>query len=77
MWRGIKAWLFVVGLLAVSLALAAPEAAAQNAQAEVSVNTSGGFARVVFNFSEDVESYRSNVERGFDHLVQEAGRCRH
>jgi tetratricopeptide (TPR) repeat protein len=81
MWRGIKAWLFVVGLLAVSLALPVPEAAAQNAQADVSVNTSGGFARVVFNFSEEVEttvrmsnavlviSFKKPVDVGIDRIA--------
>ena len=44
-----------VGLL-TALVLSGGQAAAQNAKADVTVNTSGGYARVVFNFTQDVET---------------------
>jgi len=43
-------------MLAAAVALSCGIAHAQNAKADVSINTSGGFGRLVFHFSEDVES---------------------
>ncbi|HVG51549.1 MAG TPA: tetratricopeptide repeat protein [Xanthobacteraceae bacterium] len=56
MWRGTRAALIGLGLFAVGMAMPVERAAAQNVKADVSVNTSAGYARVVFNFAEDVES---------------------
>ncbi|MGZ5864315.1 MAG: tetratricopeptide repeat protein [Xanthobacteraceae bacterium] len=56
MWRGSRAWWLAVWCVVGLLAPEIPGAAAQNVKADVSVSTSAGYARVVFNFSEDVES---------------------
>lgn len=54
-WRSISTSIRVV-LLTVALALLPRAAVAQNASAEISVNTSGGYARIVFLFSEAVDA---------------------
>jgi tetratricopeptide (TPR) repeat protein len=55
MWRSLKA---SVGLamLAAAVALPGNPAHAQNARADISVNTSAGYGRLVFHFTEDVDS---------------------
>ena len=84
MWRGWKAASIGLGLLAGALVLPMQKAAAQNVKADVSVNTAGGYARIVFNFSEDVESdvrmsggvlivsFKQPVDVGVDRLTSSA-----
>src|SRR6478752_1701899 len=55
MWRSLKASVSVAVLVAV-LALPEPRAFAQNARADVSINTSAGYGRLVFHFTEEVDS---------------------
>ena len=56
MWRGSRACWVAVWFVAILLIPGIPGAFAQNVKADINVKTSGGYARVVFNFSEDVES---------------------
>ncbi|HVG52374.1 MAG TPA: tetratricopeptide repeat protein, partial [Xanthobacteraceae bacterium] len=55
MWRSLKASVSVAVLVAV-LALPEPRALAQNARADISINTSAGYGRLVFHFTEYVDA---------------------